>query len=123
MDGGGFFSYPNGSTSANMGGSLTGCAAAFRLAKSARMANGWLTRWAAEMGGGGRRRRLAAEVGGGDGRRRWAAEVGSTRQHTAAHGSTRRTAAGGRVVGEGATVQGGRQAGRGNGARRRKKRG
>ena len=60
-------------------------------------------------------------MSGGGGRRRWAAEVGSTRQHTAAHGSTRRTAAGSRVVGEGATVQGGRQAGRGNSARRWKK--
>ena len=53
-----------------MVGSMTGCAAAYRLAKSARMANGWLTRWAAEVGGGGGRRRWAAEVGGGDGRRR-----------------------------------------------------
>ena len=56
MDGGGFFVYPNGSTSAIMGGGLTGCAAACRLAKSARMANGRLTRRAAEeCGGDGRR--------------------------------------------------------------------
>ena len=38
-----------------MGGGLTGCAAAFRLAKSARMANGRLIMWAAEDGGGGGR--------------------------------------------------------------------
>ena len=57
MDGGGFFSYINVSTSAEMVGGLTGCASACRLAKSARMANGRLARWAAEMGGGGRRRR------------------------------------------------------------------
>ena len=56
-----------------MVGSMTGCAAAYRLAKSARMANGWLTRWAAEVGGGGRRRRWAAEgssAEGSGGRRR-----------------------------------------------------
>ena len=76
MDGGGFFSYTNGSTLAEMVGSLTGCASAFRLAKSARIANGRLTMRAAEVGGGGGRRRWAAEMGGGDGRRRWAAEVG-----------------------------------------------
>ena len=76
MDGGGFLSYPNGSTSATMGGGLTGCASACRLAKSARMANGRLIRWAEEDGGVEGRRRWAAEVGGGDGRQRWAAEVG-----------------------------------------------
>ena len=53
MDGGGFFVYLNGSTLAAIVGSLTGCAAAYRLAKSARMANGWLTMRAAEVGGGG----------------------------------------------------------------------
>ena len=56
-----------------MVGSMTGCAAAYRLAKSARMANGWLTRWAAEVGGGGGRRWWAAELCGGGRRRRWAA--------------------------------------------------
>ena len=91
-----------------MVGSMTGCASAFRLAKSARMATERLTRWAAEMGGGGRRRRWAAEVGGGGGRRRAAA------QRAAAAG-------GGKVVGVGATVRGGRQGGRGNSARRWKK--
>ena len=61
MDGGGFFSYPNGSTLVAMVGSLTGCASACRLAKSARMASERLTRWAAEgssaEGSGGRRRK------------------------------------------------------------------
>ena len=57
MDGGGFFSYPNGSILAVMVGGLTGCASACRLAKSARMANGRLARWAAEVGGRGRRQR------------------------------------------------------------------
>ena len=52
MDGGGFFSYPNGSTLVAMVGSLTGCASACRLAKSARMAIKRLTMRAAEMGGG-----------------------------------------------------------------------
>ena len=48
--------YLNGSTLAEMVGGLTGCASAFRLAKSARMANGRLIRWAAEeVGGDGRR--------------------------------------------------------------------
>ena len=91
-----------------MVGSLTGCASAFRLAKSARMAIGRLARWAADIGGGYRRRISAAEVGGGGGRRRAAA------QRAAAAG-------GGKVVGVGATVQGGWQAGRGNSARRWKK--
>ena len=50
----------------------------------------------------------AAEMGGGGGRRRAAA------QRAAAAG-------GGKVVGVGATVQGGWQAGRGNSARRWKK--
>ena len=54
----------------------------------------------------------AAEMGGGDGRQRWAAEVGSTRQRTAAHGSTRRTAAGGREVGDETGQRARRQAGR-----------
>ena len=90
--------------SAEMVGSLTGCASACRLAKSARMANGRLTRWAAEMGGGDGRRRWAAEVGGGDERRRWAAEVGGGgRQHTAAHGSIRQHTA------HGSRQQGGRR--------------
>ena len=56
MDGGGFFSYPNGSTSADTVGGLTGCASAYRLAKAAGRANVRLTRWAAEVGGGGSRR-------------------------------------------------------------------
>ena len=87
-----------------MGGEVTGCAAACRLAKFARMAIGRLARWAAEMGGGGGRRRWAAEVGGGGVRRRWAAEVGGGgRQHTAAHGSTRQHTA------HGSGRQGGRR--------------
>ena len=82
-----------------MGGSLTGCASACRLAKSARMATERLTRWAAEVGGGGGRRRWAAEVGGGGGRRRAAA------QRAAAAG-------GGKVVGVETGQRARRQAGR-----------
>ena len=63
MDGGGFFSYPNGSTSAEMGGDVTGCASACRLAKSARMANGRLTRRAAEECGGDSRRLDGLRIG------------------------------------------------------------
>ena len=89
MDGGGFFRTQTAAPMRPCAAVVTGCAAACRLAKSARMASERLTRWAAEMGGGdgrrrwaaevgggGRRQRWAAEVGGGDGRRRWAAEVG-----------------------------------------------
>ena len=76
MDGGGFFSYINCSTSAEMGGGVTGCASACRLAKSARMANGRLARWAADIGGRGGRRISAADIGGRGGRRISAAEVG-----------------------------------------------
>ena len=65
MDGGGFLSYPNGSTSATMVGDMTGCAAACRLAKSARSVT--------DGGGGGRRsdgdRGWCRSDGGGHGRR------------------------------------------------------
>ena len=52
MDGGGFFRTMTAAPMRPCAAVVTGCAAACRLAKSARMANGRLIRWAAEDGGG-----------------------------------------------------------------------
>ena len=53
MDGGGFFRTMTAAPLRPWAAVVTGCASAFRLAKSARMATERLTRWAAEVGGGG----------------------------------------------------------------------
>ena len=63
MDGGGFFRTMTAAPWRPWAAVVTGCAAAYRLAKSARMATERLTRWAAEVGGGHGRRMDGLRIG------------------------------------------------------------
>ena len=63
MDGGGFFRTMTAAPMRPCAVVVTGYAAACRLAELARMANGLLTRWAAEDGGGDGRQLDGLRIG------------------------------------------------------------